>query len=484
MNNPEWIAYQGWVGRPALQYPNLDLWSIFAEKKANILSQGARFVFYKDTPPELQAFLSKVNLPQLLSNCIQQASMNGYAIIDIERIATPEGNVESFIYTNPFCSVYDNFRFDTADNKVNMVCFEVCTTHQRFMTPQYTLFGKTWNKMSRMGLQGSQAPFMVGAVGSLSVVNTAYEYFMDNTNLDKTIKLDELRTLKGDKVYPFLSQNYTPFYVFRNKRFTLGFANMQMNSDVWYLRGIAPLISSMVERIYQEQEMNITRVISNNDPMSMSQTKDSNFTQISKNEQQLLNTTKSFATQRGFQFTIGDGQSINQFPSTYNGTTETQGLKDLLDLCFKWAYGFDLFGESATRESTATENLQRSVAERENLITLTNWYAEQIKDALKSYVFFEFGNDYGTYFDIQIDNQRGSVSPVESANIIQLFQSGLMTMEQAVRKLNPNMSERQVKIEMESLEQQQEQQQQEQQLANSLQQPEQTSSMELENQNE
>lgn len=259
---------------------------------------------------------------------------------------------------------------------------------------------------------------------------------------------------------------------------------MQMNSDVWYLRGIAPLISSMVERIYQEQEMNITRVISNNDPMSMSQTKDSNFTQISKNEQQLLNTTKSFATQRGFQFTIGDGQSINQFPSTYNGTTETQGLKDLLDLCFKWAYGFDLFGESATRESTATENLQRSVAERENLITLTNWYAEQIKDALKSYVFFEFGNDYGTYFDIQIDNQRGSVSPVESANIIQLFQSGLMTMEQAVRKLNPNMSERQVKIEMESLEQQQEQQQQEQQLANSLQQPEQTSSMELENQNE
>jgi hypothetical protein len=42
-----------------------------------------------------------------------------------------------------------------------------------------------------------------------------------------------------------------------------------------------------------------------------------------------------------------------------------------MDVGFKLVVGFDLFGESATRESTATENLQRAVSERENLIILT-----------------------------------------------------------------------------------------------------------------
>ena len=43
-----------------------------------------------------------------------------------------------------------------------------------------------------------------------------------------------------------------------------------------------------------------------------------------------------------------------------------------MDVAFKLVVGFDLYGESATRESTATENLQRSVSDRENLTVLTN----------------------------------------------------------------------------------------------------------------
>ena len=74
-------------------------------------------------------------------------------------------------------------------------------------------------------------------------------------------------------------------------------------------------------------------------------------------------------------------------------SAEIQGFKDLLDLCFKWCVGFELFGESATRESTATENLQRSISEREAILTYTNFLKSQVKAIIKNVLFYQYGNE-------------------------------------------------------------------------------------------
>lgn len=166
---------------------------------------------------------------------------------------------------------------------------------------------------------------------------------------------------------------------------------------MWFLGNFGHLVSSYFERLYQEQEMNITRIIGNFDPqiqnMLQDQIEDGNpLPFVSENEKLLKQTNNAFAYKRAMSFTTADTSTVQVNPSTYQGSAEVQGFKDLLDLCFKWCVGFELFGESATRESTATENLQRSISEREAILTYTHFITKQLKDIIRNVIFYEFGN--------------------------------------------------------------------------------------------
>jgi hypothetical protein len=80
--------------------------SIFAEKKAHILVQNAKFVYSENIRGDVKVFLDSLPLLNLFQNAIQQASMNGYAVIDIERVAYKQ-EAKTYIFVNPFPSVYD-----------------------------------------------------------------------------------------------------------------------------------------------------------------------------------------------------------------------------------------------------------------------------------------------------------------------------------------------------------------------------------------
>ena len=99
-----------------------------------------------------------------------------------------------------------------------------------------------------------------------------------------------------------------------------------------------------------------------------------------------------------------------------------------------------------------------------------------MKEAIMEALFYTFGDTFEDYFDIRVDSQRGNVSPAEVQSILGIYGQGLMSKELAVRKLNPNMTDREIKEELERLDIQDQQQLQEQQLASpSMSSPEATS---------
>ena len=110
---------------------------------------------------------------------------------------------------------------------------------------------------------------------------------------------------------------------------------------MWFLGNFGHLISSYFERLYQEQEMNITRVFGNFDPQIQNSLEDSweengaNVPFVSENERLLRQTNNAFSYKRAFSFTTLDASKVSVEPSTYQGSQEVQGFKDLLDLCFK-----------------------------------------------------------------------------------------------------------------------------------------------------
>lgn len=110
--------------------------------------------------------------------------------------------------------------------------------------------------------------------------------------------------------------------MFRNRQFTLGYKNEVQNSDMWFLYSIGFLIPSALERAYQEQEVNITRIIGNLDPQLMP------VSDMSSTTDKTLKPGGTFTTARSLQFTTGDGQQVTQQPSTFNGSVEIQNLKD------------------------------------------------------------------------------------------------------------------------------------------------------------
>ena len=467
------INYQGIIGRPIIPFPLMDVMSIFAEKKAHILVQDAKFIFSETLRGDVQVFLQKLPLTQLFQDCIQQASMNGYAVVDIERIVWNE-HIQTFIFVNPFPSIYDQWNYDTLSTKINALAFQTCLNTQRFKTPNIAMFSKDYEKFNIMNWNGTQDKvFMVGGWGFDTKIVEPMSYFNNENLQNKTIYYNQLK-YKDHKVWPYINKNHSPFYLFRNRQFTLGYKNEVQNSDMWFLNSLGYLIPSALERAYQEQEVNITRIIGQLDPQMMETNQD--FKPLASETDKLLKGEGTFSTSRSIQFTIGDGQQVVQQPSTFQGPQEIQTFKDWMDVAFKLVVGFDLYGESATRESTATENLQRSVSDRENLTVLTNWYKKQMKEAIMEALFYTFGDTFEDYFDIRVDSQRGNVSPAEVQSILGIYGQGLMSKELAVRKLNPNMTDREIKEELERLDIQEQQQLQEQQLASpSMSSPEATS---------
>ena len=469
------INYQGIIGRPILPFPLFDFMSIFAERKAHILVQDAKFIFTNELRGDVQVFLNKLPLTNLLQNCIQQASMNGYAVIDIERVVWNE-HIQTFIFINPFPSIYDQWNYDTLSNKINAIAFQTCMNTQRFKTPNIAMFSKDYEKFNIINWNGMQDKvFMVGGWGFDTKIVEPMSYFNNEKLQNKTIYYTQLK-YKGQKIWPYVHKNHAPFYLFRNRQFTLGYKNEIQNSDMWFLNSLGYLIPSAIERAYQEQEVNITRIIGQLDPQMMETNAD--FKPLASETDKLLKGEKTFTTSRSIQFTLGDGQQVVQQPSTFQGSLEVQTVKDWFDIAFKLCVGFDLFGESATRESTATENLQRSVSDRENLMVLTNWYKKQMKEAICEALFYTFGDTFEDYFDIQIDSQRGNVSPAEVQSILGIYGQGLMSKELAIRKLNPTMTPEQIQEELDRIEQDQMQMQMqaaEQQASPSMSSPEATS---------
>lgn len=439
------INYQGLIGRPILKFPLIDVMSIFAEKKAHILVQNAKFIYQDDIRGDVKTFLDSLPLLQLFHNAIQQASMNGYAVIDIERIVWNE-QIQTFMFVNPFPSIYDQWNFDTLNNKINVLAFQTCLNTQRFKTPNIGFFSKDYEKFNIMNWSGGQEKvFMIGGWGWDNKVLEPMSYFNNSKLQNKTIPYSSLK-YKGQRIWPFVNKNHAPFYLFRNRQFTLGYKNEVQNSDMWFLNSLGYLIPSQLERAYQEQEVNITRIIGQLDPQQMNMS--DGLDQMSSETDKLLHHDGTFSTARSIQFTIGDGQQVIQQGSTYQGSMEVQTLKDWLDVAFKLCVGFDLFGESSTRESTATENLQRSVSDRENLMVLTEWYKTQMKEAICEALFYTFGDTFKDYFDIRIDSQRGNVSPAEVQSILSIYGSGLMSKETAIKKLNPNMTMKEIQDEL------------------------------------
>ena len=86
-------------------------------------------------------------------------------------------------------------------------------------------------------------------------------------------------------------------------------------------------------------------------------------------------------------------------------------------------------------------------------------------------------------WDITIHNQRGETASAEQQAILALYQSGLCTMNTALRMLHPNWSDKAIQQEQDKLEIQQQQQMQQQMAGpSSAQQPDQTSAQEQQSQ--
>ena len=492
----DWVNYQGLLGRYRPVYPQINFMEVFANKKANILVQE---IEVEANDPYLQAWLQKINWTNLVRDCIQQASINGYAIVDIQRCPNREHAIETFVYCNPFPSPYDQFSFTNFYDDAEAVNFQTCFTSQKFQTPYIAVVSKTRDYFIITDIGGFDGNDYLWGSYAFTIPDTPMVKFFGNQALHFAKVPYNLLRIKetGQQIWPFVDHNHAPFYVWRNRDFTLGYKDLIQESDMWFLGNFGHLVSSYFERLYQEQEMNITRIIGNFDPqiqnMLQDQIEDGNpLPFVSENEKLLKQTNNAFAYKRSMAFTTADASSVQVQPSTYQGSVEVQGFKDLLDLCFKWCVGFELFGESATRESTATENLQRSISEREAILTYTHFITKQLKDIVRNVIFYEFGPQVDdTQWDIIIHNQRGETASAEQQAILAMYQSGLCTLPTALKMLHPTWSTRQLKQEQNALEQQQMQQQMMQMAAqqgnqvpdgndgaSSAQQPDQTSSAE------
>lgn len=490
----DWVNYQGLLGRTFLPFPSVNFMEVFAQKKANILCQE---VTVSAVDPMIENWLKKFNWTNLLRDCIQQASMNGYAIVDIERCPGREHTVETFVYCNPFPSPYDQWSYTLFQDCADAVNFQTCFNTQKFQTPYIAVVSKSQDYFIITDVSGNDVNNYLWGSYAFTVPDNPMSKFFTNSALHYAkIPYTSLYVAEtGKPIWPHIDNSHFPFYVFRNRDFTLGYKDLIQESDMWFLGNFGHLLPSYFERVYQEQEMNITRVLGQFDPQIQNMMENQIETNgqlpfVSQNERLLKQTNNAFSYKRAFSFTTLDDSKINVTPSTYIGSQEVQGFKDLLDLCFKWCVGFELFGESATRESTATENLQRSISEREAILTYTNFMKKQLKDIMRNVIFYEWGaNVKDSDWDVRINNQRGETASAEQQAILALYQSGLCTLPTALRMLHPNWSDTALQKEQKQLEIQQQQMQQQQMMqqeqggASSAQQPDQTSSAEQESQN-
>ena len=456
----DWVNYQGLMGRYRPVYPQINFMEVFANKKANILVQEVNI---EANDPLLEKWLQKTDWTNLVRDCIQQASINGYAIVDIERCPNMNKQIETFVYCNPFPSPYDQFSYNLFSPTADAVNFQTCFTSQKFQTPYIAVVSKTRDYFIITDIGGFDGNDYLWGSYAFTIPDTPMTKYFGNDALHfSKIPYNLLRVKEtGQPIWPFVDQNHTPFYVWRNRDFTLGYKDLIQESDMWFLGNFGHLVSSYFERLYQEQEMNITRIIGNFDPqiqnMLQDQIEDGNpLPFVSENEKLLKQTNNAFAYKRSMAFTTADTSTVQVQPSTYQGSAEVQGFKDLLDLCFKWCVGFELFGESATRESTATENLQRSISEREAILTYTHFITKQVKDIIRNVIFYEFGPQVtDDMWDVVIHNQRGETASAEQQAILALYQSGLCTMSTALAMLHPTWSPRQLNQEQRALEEQQ-----------------------------
>ena len=475
-----WINYQGWLNRPVPIYPLVDFMSVFAEKKANILVQEIKVLAYDE---RVQAFLNKTDWTELTRNCLQQASMNGYAIIDIERLPDENGVYGTYTFINPFPSSLGEWLISIIDNKTKAIQFQTSIDNQRFLTNQIMIFSKDSEKITIANLGAmTNSAFLTGAYPYKFPNNSFTKFFSNPIFNNASVRYDKLiDKTTGKRIWPYIDKQHTPFYVWNNRDFKLGYKNLIQNSDMWLLGNLGHLIPSYLERIFQEQTMNITRVIGNFDPNVQSQlqedTEGDNL--LGQTVRVFGNNDVKFSFYRAFAFTNLDTSNVSQYPSTYNGSAEIQGFKDLLDLCFKWSCGFELFGESATQETTATANLQRAISEKEAMKMNEVLIKKQLTEVIENTLFYEFGSSpegLDLRFEIVIDNERSKVSSAE-ANLIQgLYGQGLMSKKEAITQLHPNWNERQVQDELNNLTYDF----QEQQKISSMYNPSQTSQLEQE----
>lgn len=450
-----WVNYQGWTNRPVPIYPLVDFMSVFAEKKANILVQEIKVIAYDE---QVQAFLNKTDWTELTRNCIQQASMNGYAIVDIERLPDENGVYRTYTFTNPFPTALGEWLITSVDNEAKAIQFVTSIDTQRFLTNQIRIFSKDAETftIANWGSTTNSA-FIVGAFPYKFKNNNFTKFFANPLFNNASIRYDKLiDKATGKRIWPYVDNKHTPFYVWQNRDFHLGYKSLVQNSDMWFLGNLGHLIPSYLERIFQEQTMNITRVIGNFDPNVQSQlqgdTDSDNL--LGQTIRVFGNSDAKFSFYRAFAFTNLDTSNVTQFPSSYNGSAEVQGFKDLLDLCFKWSCGFEMFGESATQETTATANLQRAVSEKETMKMNEVLIKKQLTKVIENTLFYEFGSTpekTDLRFEIVIDNERSKVSSAE-ANMIQgLYGQGLMSKKEAISQLHPNWNERQIEEEMKNL---------------------------------
>lgn len=451
-----WVNYQGWNNRPVPTYPLVDFMSVFAEKKANILVQEIKVICNSE---EVQAFINKTDWTRLVRNCIQQASMNGYAIIDIERLPNESGIFSTYAFINPFPSVFGEWLVSSVDNKCKAIQFSTGLNSQRFLNNNYFIFSKDSEKFTIANIAGfMNQSFLIGAYPYSFETDSFMKYISNPLFDNSSIRYDKLIDKKtGKRIWPHIDKEHTPFYLWNNKDYNLGTKNLIQNSDMWFLGNFGHLISSYLERIFQEQTMNITRVIGNFDPNIQNQLQNETGSDslLSQSVRVFGDKNVRFSFYRAFAFTNYDNSQVNQFPSTYNGSAEIQGFKDLLDLCFKWSCGFEMFGESATAESTATSELQRAVSEKEAIKMTQTFIKKQLTELIETVLFYEYGDgieskvDLG--FDIVIDNERSKVSSAQANQIQGLYGAGLMSKKEALSQLHPNWNEKQIQDEIDNL---------------------------------
>lgn len=478
-----YINYQGQIGRRYLDWPLIDIMSFLAEKKATILVEE---VVLLTEDSNITAALADLDLTLILQNAIQQASMNGYAIIDIERLPD-EGFVRQTMTVNPYPSVYDNWNIDNSTLEVTTIGFANVFSAQRYNTPNISILNKNAKGFNVNFTGGNGAGYLNYWAFSptlLSNYSISYKFFSNPAFVGKLVPYENLY-YKNERLYPHVDGVTKPFYLFQNKQFTLGYKNLIQNSDMWFLGNYGDNIMSQNERIFQEQETDISRVFGRFDSNYMNRLKNS------PNDSKLVHSanvnsmggSEKFATERAFAFTLSDENQVAQTATSFNGVAEIATLKEHIDVAAILSIGYKVFGDAVERETSATENIQRSISEKEKINLDTSFYKRQLKEALKRYLFFATGNYYDSEFDLKVVNHRGGITPSDVNMLQALYSSGLISLELAIRKANPDMNDKEVAEEIQRIKNDKMVQQEQEIAMNSLMNPEQTSLEENDNQN-